>query len=173
VLVDYLHASTATKHFLEVLCHNARLSAAAGKVFDQLVETKVALTEAEEKLSLLNDAMHRKDALLKEAGIADNDWDSRTLDEANGFSNLKLGDVLNGSLQAGSDLELKPSEDTTLSQEQRAISARSADGERLEGSLRLEQKGTSTTGSVNDSEKFDWKKIGRGAILNKLKPPGL
>ncbi|CAB9521454.1 expressed unknown protein [Seminavis robusta] len=45
VLVDYPHASEQSKHFLRLLAQNASLTFAANKISDQLVETKMKLTD--------------------------------------------------------------------------------------------------------------------------------
>jgi hypothetical protein len=60
VLVDYLSASESTKQYLKMLSENARLSLSASKISEQLIETKVMLTEAEEKLSHANDLLRLK-----------------------------------------------------------------------------------------------------------------
>ena len=60
VLVDYLSASESTKQYLKLLSENARLSLSASKISEQLIETKVMLTETEEKLAHANDLLRMK-----------------------------------------------------------------------------------------------------------------
>jgi hypothetical protein len=62
VLVDYLSASECTKQYLKLLAENARLSMSAAKINEQLIATKTALTETEEKLLHANDLLQRKTA---------------------------------------------------------------------------------------------------------------
>jgi hypothetical protein len=60
VLIDYLSASESTKQYLKLLSENARLSLSASKISEQLIETKVMLTETEEKLAHANDLLRIK-----------------------------------------------------------------------------------------------------------------
>ena len=60
VLVDYQSASESTKQYLKLLSENARLSLSASKISEQLIETKLMLTETEEKLAHANDLLHMK-----------------------------------------------------------------------------------------------------------------
>jgi hypothetical protein len=68
VLVDYLSASESTKQYLKLLSENARLSLSAAKISEQLIETKLLLTETEEKLVHANDLLHQQQRGIKVSG---------------------------------------------------------------------------------------------------------
>jgi hypothetical protein len=157
-LVDYLHASESSRQFLRLLAENAKLSVGAGKICDQLIETKLALTEAEEKLSVLSDTLQRKEERLKVAGIVDDMPDSRLSTSVEQKLNVEGSNNLSPP-----DVEVKSAEVPTSVQKQPSC----LDG--TERSLPAEIESHIQPDSQS-GEKFDWKKIGRGAILNKLKP---
>jgi hypothetical protein len=80
VLVDYPFASERTQNYLKLLAENTRLSVVSSKISDQLVETKMTLTETEQALmrfkeettrqigAIETDLQH-KNELLKATGI--------------------------------------------------------------------------------------------------------
>ena len=68
VLIDYLSASESTKQYLKLLSENARLSLSASKISEQLIETKVLLTETEEKLAHANDLLRIKNTAVVPSG---------------------------------------------------------------------------------------------------------
>jgi hypothetical protein len=83
LLVDYPYASERTQHYLKLLAENTRLSVTSSKISDQLVETKMTLTETEQELMRTKEEVAQhvqqieslktdrdlKDALLKELGL--------------------------------------------------------------------------------------------------------
>jgi hypothetical protein len=83
LLVDYPYASERTQNYLKLLAENARLSVTSSKISDQLVETKMTLTETEEELMRIKEEkaqqaqqieglktdLDLKDALLREMGL--------------------------------------------------------------------------------------------------------
>jgi len=70
VLVDYPFASEQSKHFLRLLAENASLTVAANKISDQLVETKMKLTETQLKTHQNEDETKMKVAQLKQEVLA-------------------------------------------------------------------------------------------------------
>lgn len=66
VLVDYPLASERTRHYLKLLAENARLSATAANLSDQLGRTKISLTQTELDLSKANAKL---ETILGAAGI--------------------------------------------------------------------------------------------------------
>jgi hypothetical protein len=83
LLVDYPFASERTQNYLKLVAENARLSVTSSKISDQLVETKMILTETEEELMQIKEEKAQqaqqieglktdldiKDALLRELGF--------------------------------------------------------------------------------------------------------
>jgi len=208
ILVDYLYASEGTRQYLELLKENARLSGAASKISDQLVETKAALTESEEKLMQARDALRQKDAALKAAGIIteENTFDDDTDDE----NMLQLQqqwrqwkqqqDQHDHSENTESDSNLQtsyslaPEMIRTMSKDGGAFGSKitqwvqqaarktsedltSNDDESEEASNNGSGHGASSASvdsqqhPSSSADKFDWKNIGRGKFMNKLKSP--
>jgi hypothetical protein len=105
VLVDYPHASEATKQYLKLLAENARLNMTANKVSDQLVETKLSLTETEEKLestrtemaqqmALLQQEIREKTQLLQEASFLPSNTTTTTLSSSSSSSSSHTSNAL-------------------------------------------------------------------------------
>lgn len=65
VLVDYPHASEQARNFLQLLAQNASLTFAANKISDQLVETKMKLTDTQLKTHQNEEDTKAKVAQLK------------------------------------------------------------------------------------------------------------
>lgn len=208
ILVDYPYASEGTRQYLLLLKENARLSGAASKISDQLVETKATLTESEEKLMQARDALRQKDAALKAAGIITEE--STLDDDADDENMLQLQqqwrqwkqqqDQQDHSENNESDIKLQtsyslaPEMIRTMSKDGGAFGAKltqwvqqaarktsedltSNDDESEEASNNGSGHGASSASvdwqqhPSSSADKFDWKKIGRGQFINKLKSP--
>lgn len=65
-LVDYPFASTQTKEFLRLMAQYACATISANKVSEQLVDTKMALTEAETKLEECKDELAIQGQMLRQ-----------------------------------------------------------------------------------------------------------
>jgi hypothetical protein len=82
VLVDYFCASESAKQYLKLLAENARLSLSCSKISEQLIETKLMLTEAEEKLVYMNDLLKQRDKNVpEESGQQSKSLQSPIVDE--------------------------------------------------------------------------------------------
>jgi len=171
MLVDYPYASERTTQYLKLLADNARLSVAVNKVSDQLVETKIALTETEEELFKARTGLAATDAII---GATPGKLDQQSL--------LKIvpnGDRLGGTEEAGSRIHgfLAKNEQvkelgSKLSQWVQSARKSSEDSTSLEGgagSGSLSVTATEGSGSgelllaqqqQDGQNKFDWKKIG-------------
>lgn len=140
VLVDYLSASECTKQYLKLLAENARLSMSAAKINEQLIATKTALTETEEKLLHANDLLQRK----------------------------KMGDDALGdprSSRASLDLVVNSGK-TNLPESPKTAELATARSFPNDATVRLDAViEPPTSPSSKDDFKFDWTKIG---IVNKL-----
>ena len=191
ILVDYPHASESTRQYLQLLKENARLSAAATKISDQLVETKAALTESEEKLMEARDLLRRKDAALRAAGITieedsaelDDDFEdsllqcTRTTDKVPmmqyslapdmGRSMSKEGGAFGSKISQWVQAARKTSEDLTSLDDESEEASNNGSGHGASSSLTDQQPQ-----SLSPMDKFDWKKLGRGSpFIHKLKSP--
>lgn len=82
VLIDYPQASERTRHYLRLLAENVQYAMAANKISNQLIETKLALTETEDLMEKtktelsaevqdLEAKVMKQHALLKAAGVDD------------------------------------------------------------------------------------------------------
>jgi hypothetical protein len=139
--VDYPFASERSKHYLGQLAENSRLVTTCTKVTDQLLETKMTLTEAEEKLSWTQTELLNKKALLHAVGIEDGEevtgnalQDFLTNNEQVKEIGSKITSWVSSARKTGTDLNSTEPSDLSLS-----------------------------------SDKFDWKKLGRGALLERIK----
>jgi hypothetical protein len=65
-LVDYPFASTQTKEFLRLMAQHACATISANKVSEQLVDTKMALTEAETKLEECKDEIAIQEQMIRQ-----------------------------------------------------------------------------------------------------------
>jgi hypothetical protein len=174
VLVDYLYASKPTQQYLKLLAENARLTIAASKISDQLVETKLALTETEEKLMQANDLLQRKNASLQAAGLTaeyvDLKLTKRSVDELGVDSMRSINSIDSKNLDFGSKFTQwvqsttrKTSEDMTSLDESIEEASLLENNKSAHGSSSQEPQ-------QSPSDKFDWTRIGRARLLNKLKP---
>lgn len=180
VLVDYLYASKFTQQYLKLLAENARLSVAAGKISDQLVETKLALTETEEKLEQTNDLVLRKSATLRAAGITDEYVDlkvSKKIDDELGMDSIRSTQSVDSKFpDPRADFSFKFSQWVQSTQIRKSSEDNTSLDESVEESSLLDNSNSARGGTPQDplpspAEKFDWKKIGRGNLLHKLKAP--
>jgi hypothetical protein len=207
ILVDYLYASKSTQQYLKLLVENARLSMTVGKISDQLLETKTALTEAEAKIAGMNNLHEENDKVhnlvgfdwkssepsskLKPVEMKDLTFDSvhstASLDSASKFfpeagggggapqsqsigSKSDLGkEISNKISQLFQGAARKSSEDMT----EESIEEMSSMDHR-NGSSPLPEKPVDPSSSSQQqqqqqhSDKFDWKKIGRGHLINQF-----
>lgn len=192
ILVDYPHASESTRQYLLLLRENARLSAAASKISDQLVETKTALTESEEKLMEARDLLRRRDAALRAAGITveedgaelDDDFEDSLLQSASTTDKVPMmqysiaPDMVRSMSKEGAgafgskitqwvQAARKTSEDLTSLDDESEEASNNGSGHGASSSLPDQQQQ-----SLSPMDKFDWKKLGRGSpFIHKLKSP--
>lgn len=140
VLKDYLLASEYSRTYLDVLAQNAKISITARKVTSQLAETKVALTEAEGKLSELTNYLQ-----------------ASSMEEASTGGEKKVSSSGSPILTSRSESfpPRKMSEDNT-----------SADESLDDGPIVF---GDKTDADIASTDKFDWKKIGSGQLIRKFK----
>lgn len=185
VLVDYPFASERTKQYLKLLAENARLTITSTKISDQLVETKTRLTEMEEAMMQLkaektvevaklteelkhqeegktvstppgnapgkriSEFLQKKDQ-VKEIGSKISQWVVRKTSEDHTTGSLE---DLTSDAAAGSKVSItvnNNNKNNTMS------SSASLDG----------SESGSTSGS--GSTPFNWRKVGRGGLIEKL-----
>jgi hypothetical protein len=172
LLVDYPYASERTQNYLKLLAENARLSVTSSKISDQLVETKMTLTETEQELERIKGEAVRqtqqieglktdldlKDDLLREMGIPV---------EGNGSH----GDGASGPLHEflTKNEQVKEIIGSKLSQWVGGGSSVRKNGEdaSVEGTSSQLDKGGAKS---SEAPRFGWgKKFGGGALLEKMK----
>jgi cell division protein FtsB len=167
ILVDYLHVSEQTRQYLKLLAENARLQTTSSKICNQLVETKVVLTETEDTLmqtktdlqkevNTLKQKITEQDDILKslKGGSNDDTWDSQVNgvvknDQANELGS-KLTQWVTSSVRKK---PLKPKSDL------KDVSHKDTLDDTIGQSVGLDESPRS----------FDWKKLGRGPFRNKVK----
>uniref|UniRef100_A0A7S3LB97 Uncharacterized protein n=1 Tax=Amphora coffeiformis TaxID=265554 RepID=A0A7S3LB97_9STRA len=196
VLVDYPYASERTKQYLKLLAENARLTITATKISDQLVETKTKLTETEQALmelqstkaaevakftqelqhaqeeSLTKSAamagggslgsatssqhgkrikvfLQKNEGPVKEIGSKISQWvaSSRKTSEDFNDGGGSLDDALNDAAAAG-----PPKTEFASSASVGSIGS----------------AGSLTGGGGSESGSFNWRKVGRGGLIEKL-----
>jgi hypothetical protein len=178
-LVRYPHASEATLQFLNLLAENAKLNMSMTKLSDQLVETKTKLTEAEATLiatkedlthhaQMLETELKQREELvrvLQSSFIASDDVETDSL-------NKKQKDQLQ-SIRAHLQKIVPPVTNSVTAA--RGDDA-SKTGETATGlnpaatsDTTTASVSSSTTPATTPSKSFDWSKLGRGAILDKMK----
>jgi hypothetical protein len=165
LLVDYPYASERTQNYLKLLTENARLSVTSSKISDQLVETKMTLTETEQELMRIKEeaAQHvqqieglktdldLKDALLRELGLPM---------EGNGSHGDGDGPLHEHVKEIGS----KISQWVGSSVRKTGEDANSHTS--IEGPASQLDKGSKSA----EAARFGWgKKFGGGALLEKMK----
>lgn len=187
VLVDYLHASEPTRQYLKLLAENARLSVAAGKINDQLVETKLTLTETEEKLVEASDLLQRKVLALPGTRIIAEGVDrmgANVIDDELGIDSLRSIQSTGSRTNDARDFGFKFSQWVHSTQTRKTsddMNTRKTSDDMtvsLEESVEdasFQEHNSARDGTLPDPvessmEKFDWKKIGRVSLLDKLKP---
>ena len=170
MMVDYPYASERTKQYLKVLAENARLTVTLDKVSDQLVETKTRLTESEAELMQARSELILKDSLLHESNlssvapslsVSSDHHDTRKHDFLPKSDAVKdFGSKITQWVQLStSGSSRKGSEDLTT-----VVS-------NVENSTDLSLENGESSGDLSDAQqfgRFDWKKIGRGALLERM-----
>ena len=161
VLVSYPLASERTLQYLKVIAENARLSITASKISEQLVQTKMALTETEDKLEKTKAALQKQEELLRAIGVDDialngkNDGDGVNPLQDFLSKNEQVKDIGSKITQWVKSAR-KTSEDLT--------SDETVDTEEA-------TNGTRATTEETTPHKFPWKKLGRGGLIEKLARP--
>lgn len=172
VLVDYPYASERTKQYLKLLAENARLTVTSTKISDQLVETKTKLTEMEEAMMQLKAEKTVEMAKLAEE-LKQQDDISKTTGSSGQATGKRIQDFLQKKEQVkeiGSKISQwvgrKSSEDFTSSDSLDDLHNDAAAGPKsIDHSM-------SNSGSLQGSESginsFNWRKVGRGGLIEKL-----
>jgi hypothetical protein len=163
--VDYPYASERTQNYLKLLAENARLSVTSSKISDQLVETKMTLTETEQELLLIKEetAQHiqqieglktdldLKDALLRELGLPV---------EGNGSHGDGGGPLHEHVKEIGSKIS------QWVGSSARKTGEDASSHTTIEGSTSQLDKGSKSS----EAPRFGWgKKFGGGTLLEKMK----
>ena len=188
VLVEYPFCSESTRQFLAVLAENARLSLTVNKVSEQLVHTKTALTEKEEKLAAITAEVERDQAIIRALGVSvatnqlvgelPSSSDQVTNEE--GSSKLPLQTFLakneQGVKEFGSKITQwvqsarKTSEDLTSIESNDDADSATVHSAPVESSSSVSAN-TNTATMTTSPQKFPWKKLGRGGLIEKLARP--
>lgn len=153
VLTDYPLASERTQQYLKLVAENARLSVVASKISDQLVETRTALTEAETQVMQAKEKLEQKDRALASAGV---EIKSIIEDGSAADAGNRLQEFLGKNehvKEFGSKITQWVS--GTPSKDMSGLESTAGDD--------------SVNGNLDGSQKFDWKKIGRGGLLERIK----
>lgn len=100
ILVDYPHICESTKQYLGILAENARLKVASSKISEQLVQTKVALTETEEQLVDAQEQLSKKTFPQMTSADQDLNSSSNTLSFESGDTARRH---IQGIVQGGND----------------------------------------------------------------------
>eukprot|EP00521_Asterionellopsis_glacialis_P011277 CAMPEP_0195297330 /NCGR_PEP_ID=MMETSP0707-20130614/21312_1 /TAXON_ID=33640 /ORGANISM="Asterionellopsis glacialis, Strain CCMP134" /LENGTH=393 /DNA_ID=CAMNT_0040359117 /DNA_START=70 /DNA_END=1249 /DNA_ORIENTATION=- len=201
-LVSYPHASERTEHYLKVMAENANLEMTVNKLSEQLVETKIQLTECEENQMNLESEVQQKEKQIDDL----NQKLTKSMFQVS--KHLKKIKQFNGDDQSNkstADIEERCSgscspshidENSDSSSGSGTGSAHKRNVEKFktkiggifseatnlvrfkpdEGTAPIESDADDSSsssadlkGSMDDGQTFDWKKIGRGNVLNKLK----
>jgi len=198
ILVDYPYASERTQQYLRLLAENAKLSVTVDKVSDQLVETKLKLTETEEKLAQTKADLlrSRQDVSLAKSklsalGVDTKDFGSPDLDGKNNplqefLSKNEQVNQIGSKISQWVQSARKGSEDMSTTGNG-ADAGESAAGTNTADAVRENRKRSDsasstggldalmnkdTNGSSIGSRGFDWKKVGRGALLERMSQSG-
>lgn len=169
ILQDYPYASEKTKEYLKMMAENARLSVTVNKISDQLVETKLALTETEEELARTKADLANKDALLHAMGIKDEQVaivhtggdsmpEAKTKTFQEFLSKSEQVQEFGSKISQWVHSARKMSDDSGQA-EKDAASATAAISEGANGDKKKPEESTI----------FDWKKIGRGGLMERIK----
>ena len=145
VLVDYLNASECTKQFLKLLAENARLSLSASKINEQLIATKMALTETEEKLVHANDMLQQR---LK------------------GDANPNINNAVDPRIAASDSVVTGPMKSMSITGMD-SPPIEPAKSFQNDPTVRLDAVVEPPSSPSREEFKFDWTKIG---LVNKLAP---
>lgn len=171
VLVHYPFASERTKQYLKLLAENARLTITTNKIQDQLVATKMKLTESEESMmhavenatesTRFNDELKQQEELSKAAGGSSQSLPAKKIQEF-----LQKNDQVK---EIGSKINewvaRKSSEDLTSNGSLEDLAARETAAVPGHGG----SASIGSTGSLaREDSSFDWRKVGRGALIEKL-----
>jgi hypothetical protein len=172
VLVDYPYASERTQNYLKLLAENSRLSVTSSKISDQLVETKMTLTETEQELMRIKDETSQQIEVLK-ADIGRKDALLKAVDSAL----LKAVDSNGSHGDGGGPIH----EFLTRNEQVKEIGSKISQWVGSSARKASEDAGShaSTEGTTSqldksarcpESPKFGWgKKFGGGALLEKIK----
>ena len=183
VLVDYPFCSERTKHYLKLLAENARLTITATKISDQLVETKTKLTETEEALMELKSTKQAEVALATTSTHSTSNDDliktSSSSPTASAGGGGPPGKRIQEFLQKNDQVKeigskisqwvaRKTSEDFVSNDSLDELGPDGIPARQRSGS---DQATLSSTGSVDSGHNpntFNWRKVGRGGLIEKL-----
>lgn len=205
-LLSYPFASERTKEYLKSVADNAVLEVTISKLNDQLIETKVQLTECEEKL-MHKDELEQKverletdnarleanlTKLRKELFLTDRRKELKT-SLTGSEANVNGGKTLENDLSAPRDAagedgsfrrprledvdKIRSALTNFVSDTSDRVRFRSDDGDGTaaesdgddSSSSSPSQKANETDANDGGQESFDWKRFGRGAVLDKIK----
>lgn len=194
-LLSYPFASERTREYLKSIAENAVLEVTTSKLNDQLIETKFQLTQCEEKLMHEDELVQKVERLEANSNTLSKELSEckqKLTDCRNGVkTSLKSGVALEHDVSVPSDdvvvegsLRRPRLEDVDkirsaltnfVSDTSDRVRFRSDDGTAPDSdaedssSSSHSQKADGTDASDGGLEAFDWKRFGRGAVLDKLK----
>jgi len=152
VLVDYPLSSERTRQYLKLLVENAQLAVTAAKLSEQLVQTKTALTESEGRISGV--------PVASEKQVESSEAVVRAIEPVvNGKAEPESTNPLQDFLSKNEQVKELGSKITQWVKSARKTS------EDLTG---VDNGDDGDTKAQDDSQKFPWKKLGRGALMEKL-----
>lgn len=154
VLVSYPHACQCATEYLQLLRENAQLTITAQKLSDQLIETKTKLTQTEENLMK-----------TRETGALELEKVKRQLAE----TREKL-EVLELSAAETPKSNGKHSRLRRRSRKQSSDgTVETTDGEESASSLKSDHDNDDDSAGSDGKNRFDWKRFGRGGLLEQIK----
>lgn len=166
VLIDFPYASERTKAYLKLLAENARYSITVSKLSDQLVETKMALTDTEDKFMQLK-SQHAVEIQKLQLSLEEKGEMLQSVGFDVGLGSPKESEVGKGKLSEFLSKNEQVKEfGSKISHWVQSARKMSEDTSNLEG----EEDPPGSASQSDAQNRFDWKSIGRGAILNKIKP---
>jgi hypothetical protein len=159
-LQDYPFASERTKEYLKLLAENARLNVTVNKISEQLIETKSALTETEGELLRIKAELHVQ-ASMRSIGGSEDHGNSRLIRDS-GNSEAKVN-PLQELFSKSEQVQELGSKFSQWVHSARKMSDDSTRAENTPVPVNNDDK------KSEDSNMFDWKKIGRTALLERIK----
>jgi len=173
-LLSYPYASEPSKHFLRLMAENERNAIIASKLGDQLVDTKTKLTQAEENYITTKETLSSERDSLKQELTAREDEIHRMLqagfapDSGAGSAQPTQMNRLDQISKEGMT-KVKGLVTTVVSTGSTAISSAAQSLRKPPDDRTVTTEEDSSSDNSEGQQRFDWRKLGRGAFLDHIK----